>query len=71
MPRPSRSDKFFYQVPRRTGARKGQVFFGTNTLRKRDGQEITLQDLFDFMKEKGIDPAKVSLPTEMLFWEKP
>ena len=67
MPRASKDSKFFHQVPRKTGGRKGQIFFGRN---HRYEGEVTLQDLFDYMKENEIDPAKVQLNPMILLWAK-
>lgn len=67
MPRPKRSDKFFYQTLKKRGSNKGLIFFGRNYLHK---GEATLQELLDFMKQKGIDPAKVKLDPVLLLWAK-
>jgi hypothetical protein len=70
MPRASKNDKFFYQAPKKTGAQKGQVLLATNVRCRKDEGKATLQEFYDFVKEIGIDPAKVELPSFAL-WVKP
>lgn len=63
MPRSTKKDKFFYLNPAKKGWRKGKILMGINPNYEGDVDNLTVQDLVDFLKEKNIDPVKVSLPS--------
>lgn len=61
MPRALKSDKFYFFKVR--GYRKGgPSLLGVNN----STGGISVQDLLDFLKEKGIEPAKVPLPSSFV-----
>ncbi len=66
MPRALKSDKFFIYAPKKHGRRKGQMLLGVNGMSERN-----IQDLLDFLKEKGIKPSAVSLPPNFMVYAKP
>ncbi len=57
MPRALKSDKFCIYAPKKRGYRKGEMLMSTN-----GNHELSVQDLLDFLKEKGIEPSRVPLP---------
>ncbi|MFZ2038697.1 MAG: hypothetical protein WAV11_02065 [Minisyncoccia bacterium] len=60
MPKATKKDKFFFYAKNKTGYLKDKILFGENS--KYTGGPLTLQDVIDFLKEKGIDPSRVELP---------
>ncbi len=58
MPRALKSDKFFLHAVQKRGPFKGHRLLGVNHT-YRDGKNITLQHLLDFLKEKGIETSQV------------
>lgn len=66
MPRARKGDKFFAYATKKDGDRKGQIFLGVNGI-----GTASIQDLLDFLKEKGIDPHRVPLPGNFMAYAKP
>ena len=61
MPRAKKTDKFYINKMR--GRRSyGNHLVGINRLYEGDPKNLTLQAFVDFLKEHGIDPAKVKCP---------
>jgi hypothetical protein len=56
MPRGLKTDKFYIYAAKKSGQRKDKMLLGVNG---NDEDNVTLQDLLDFLGEKNISPAKV------------
>jgi len=61
-----KSDKFFVYAPKKTGYFKGKRLLGIKHTYKEGAKNLTLQDLLDFLKEKGIEPAEVNFPDNFI-----
>jgi hypothetical protein len=62
MPRTQKSSKFFLYTAKKSGHHKGKMLLGTNHEYEGGQENITLQDLIDFLKENKIEPTRVELP---------
>lgn len=60
----SKSKKFFLQPP--NALYKGYRFFGCNN---KCNDQITLQDLIDFVKDHNINPSRTSIPIDLVTFE--
>lgn len=61
MPRPKKTDKFFFYTAKKTGFFKNKRLIGVNHLQEGGSDNLNLQDLIDFVKENDIDPSKVKI----------
>jgi hypothetical protein len=61
MPRTPKSSKFFLYVPAKSGWRKGEKLLGVNHSYEGGTENLSLQDLIDFLKEKNINASDVKL----------
>ena len=68
--RAKKSDKFFVYAPKKSGFWKDKRLLGINSSYEGGTDTITIQDLVDFLKEKGIDPAKIVLPRGFVIYAK-
>lgn len=66
MPRARKLNKFFIHAPKKYGRHKGQRLLGIET-----ADEVSVQDLIDFLKEKGISPSSVPLSSGFMAYAKP
>ncbi len=62
MPRALKSDKFLIYAPKKSGYWKGKMLIGVNLSHAGEGNELTVQDLLNFLNEKGVDPSAVKIP---------
>lgn len=67
MPRTKNTDKFFIYDPKKSGFYKNKRLLGVNFSYKGDKNNINLQDLFDFLKEQGVDLATIKLGPGSMF----
>lgn len=56
-----KKDKFFIYAPVRRGRHKGTRLLGVNLQYEGGVENLCVQDLIDFLKEKEINPSKVPL----------
>ncbi|MCX6760032.1 MAG: hypothetical protein NTW46_01665 [Candidatus Nealsonbacteria bacterium] len=56
-----KTNKFFIYAPLRRGCLKGTQLLGVNHSYEGGTEKLSMQDLIDFLKEKGINPSKVPL----------
>jgi len=61
--------KFFIYNPDQSGQHKGTRLLGFNRLYV--GETPTVQDLLDFLKEKGVDPTDVPIDSPFITRTKP
>ena len=61
MPRALRSDKFFFYAAKKSGFSKGKILLGVNHLYEGGINNISVQDLIDFLAKNKIDPSKVEI----------
>jgi len=61
MPRPKITDKFFVYNARKSGFCKNKMLIGVNHMYGGKTDNLYLQDLIDFLKEKEIDPSTVKI----------
>lgn len=61
MPRTLKTDKFFMYNAKKSGYWKNKILLGVNHVYVKGNKDVSLQDLFDFLKEKNIDPLRVKL----------
>lgn len=61
MPRALKSDKFFMYNARKKGYWKNKILIGVNHLYEGGTNNLSLQDLIDFLKEKNIETSSVPL----------
>ena len=64
MPRALKTDKFFIGSVQKKGPAKGKIVLSFNCLYNGETDKITLQDLIDFLKEKGVKPSAVKVPND-------
>jgi len=64
--RTMKSDKFYIYAPKKCGRRKGQMLLGSSGT-----GELSVQDLLDFLNERGIDPSRVPLSPIFVTYTKP
>jgi hypothetical protein len=57
----SKTSKFFIYAAAKSGYLKDRRLLGVNNLRKASTDDITLEDLLDFLKEKGVSPSQVKI----------
>ena len=62
MPRALRSDKFFVYTAQKSGCFKKKMLLGINSSYKGGAEDISLQDLIDFLEEKKIGISSVKVP---------
>jgi hypothetical protein len=61
MPRPKKTDKFFFYSPKKSGYSRGKMLVGVNHRYEGGTDNLNLQDLIDFLKENEIDPSNVKV----------
>jgi len=61
MPRPKKTDKFFFYTAKQAGFFKNKRLIGVNYSQEGGPDNLNLQDLIDFVKENDIDPSKVKI----------
>lgn len=61
MPLAKRTDKFKILNPQRSGPWKNRAFLAVNCLYNGGTENISIQDLIDYLKEKDIDPSSVKV----------
>ena len=61
MPRPKKTDKFFFYTAKKSGFHKNKKLIGVNHFHEESGNNLNLQDLINFVKENDIDPSKVKI----------
>lgn len=60
MPRAKKTDKFFFKLPKKNGYWKNKTLIGVNYSYE-GKEEITFEELNNFLKENKIDPSKIKL----------
>jgi hypothetical protein len=61
MPRARKTDKFFLYAAKKSGYWKDKRLLGINYLYTGSVDDLTLQDLLDFLTEKSVSPSAVRL----------
>ena len=70
MPRATKKDKFFIYTAEKSGNFKNKMLLGVNHFYEGDVENINLQDLLDFIKEKNIDPSRVHISSSFSSYAK-
>lgn len=63
MPRANSTDKFYIYAPQRSGRAKGKRLIGVNHRHSGGVDNITLEDLLNFLHKHEIEPSRVSIPS--------
>ncbi|MFA5935071.1 MAG: hypothetical protein WC827_04255 [Candidatus Paceibacterota bacterium] len=66
MPRALKTDKFFLGAIQKSGRMKGKRLLSFNYAYSGDTSKINLQDMIDFLKEKGVEPSSVEVPRNFI-----
>ena len=61
-----KTDKFFIYAAGRSGYYKGKRLMGVNHLYEGGTENLTLQDLIEFLREKNINPSTVVIPSSFM-----
>lgn len=61
-----KTDKFFIHAARKSGKSKGKRLLGVNHSYGGGTENVTFQDLVEFLKEKNIDPSTIVLPSSLM-----
>jgi len=70
MPRALKSDKFFFYAAKKNGFSKGKMMLGVNDLYEGGVENISVQDLIDFLAKNKIDPSKVEISASFITYVK-
>lgn len=62
MPR-KKSEKFFIYAAKKSGRYKGKRLLGVNGAYEGGTEDLTIQDLVDFLRGEKIELTKVALPS--------
>ena len=63
MPRALKSEKFYLHAPGKSGFYRGKRLLGINSSYEGKTDNLTIQDLVDFLKEKEVKLSEVILPS--------
>lgn len=63
MAKRKKDNKFYIYAPGKSGYYKGKRLMGVNYAYAGGIENLTVQDLIDFLKEKDVNPANVILPS--------
>lgn len=66
MPRALKTDKFYLYAAGRSGYWRDKRLLGVNPTHEGGTEGLTVQDLLDFLKEKGVSPSTVVLPSAFI-----
>jgi hypothetical protein len=61
-----KADKFFIYAAKKYGHFKGKRLLGIKHTYKEGSENLTLQDLLDFLKDKDIEPSTVEFPDNFI-----
>jgi hypothetical protein len=64
MPRALKTDKFYIYAAKKSGHRKNMRLLGAKS------EDLTIQDLLDFLSEKSLSPSEVILPNNFVTYAK-
>ena len=70
MPRATKREMFSILNAKKSGYWKNKMLLSVNGTYEGGTDNLSLQDLLNFLKEKGVDPAKVALHSNFITYIK-
>lgn len=70
MPRALKTDKFFFYTAKKSGHWKGKIMIGVNGLYEGGINNISIQDLIDFLAKNEINPSNVEINNSFIVYAK-